>query len=370
MLSPLSRSLVTCAIGCCLTALVSLGAQQSVTPQAGSVPTARLVRAPRLVLPGEIDSNSPMTWDLVDGTWTLSAMASWAGIPSLLSGPALDRMERGDPVTIVPHPGHGIWVEAVVPDEGGVWYGYYHHESAGDACGTPLQAILQIGSARSIDRGRTWQDLGIVLEGPPGSLACGTNNRYVSGGVGDLSAMLDPTHQDLFLFVSQYGRDRSAQGVAVARLAWADRDAPVGRVAMWQNGVWLPAQHVAGEGPERWAYPAGTPLVPVSKPWHDGNAAADAYWGPSVHWNTHLRQYVMLLNRAKNEAFANEGLYVSFSPVLDDPRAWSAPRKILNGGGWYPQVAGLEPGGTDKLAGQRARFFITGRSDYFIEFQR
>ncbi|MGE3493036.1 MAG: hypothetical protein AB7N29_23765, partial [Vicinamibacterales bacterium] len=169
---------------------------------------------------------------------------------------------------------------------------------------------------------------------------------------------------------SQYGRDRSAQGVAVARLAWADRDAPVGRVAMWQNGVWLPAQHVAGDGPEQWAYPAGTPLVPVSKPWHDGNAAADAYWGPSVHWNTYLRQYVMLLNRAKNEAFANEGLYVSFSPVLDDPRAWSAPRKFLNGGDWYPQVAGLEPGGTDKLAGQRARFFITGRSDYFIEFQR
>ena len=42
----------------------------------------------------------------------------------------------------------------------------------------------------------------------------------------------------------------------------------------------------------------------------------------------------------------------------------------MDGGGWYPQVAGLEPGGTDKLAGQRARFFITGRSEAFIEFRR
>jgi hypothetical protein len=43
----------------------------------------------------------------------------------------------------------------------------------------------------------------------------------------------------------------------------------------------------------------------------------------------------------------------------------------MNGGGWYPQVAGLEPGmGTDKVAGQRARFFVTGRSESFIEFER
>ena len=155
--TPLPRALVALAVCGSLTALVSLGAQSA-------VPTARVVRAPRLLLSGEIDSNSPMTWDLVDGTWTLFAMASWAGIPSRLSGPALDRMERSDTVTITPHPGHGIWVEAVVADDGGTWYGYYHHEVAGDVCGAPLQSILQIGSARSVDRGRTWQDIGIVLE--------------------------------------------------------------------------------------------------------------------------------------------------------------------------------------------------------------
>jgi hypothetical protein len=44
---------------------------------------------------------------------------------------------------------------------------------------------------------------------------------------------------------------------------------------------------------------------------------------------------------------------------------------LLNGGGWYPQVVGLEAGvGTDKRAGRHARFYLTGKSDFFIEFSR
>ena len=125
------------------------------------------------------------------------------------------------------------------------------------------------------------------------------------------------------------------------------------------DGSWLPSTRIAGtdESGATWSYPTGTPLVPVSRPWHDGNAEADAFWGPSVHWNQYLERYVMLLNRARDEAFNNEGIYVSYAKTLDDPRAWSVPKKLMNGGGWYPQVAGLEPvTGTDKQAGQRARF--------------
>jgi hypothetical protein len=82
-----------------------------------------------------------------------------------------------------------------------------------------------------------------------------------------------------------------------------------------------------------------------------------------------LMRYVMLLNRTRDEAFSNDGIYVSFAPRLDDPRAWSPPRKILNGGGWYPQVAGNESGvGTDRQMGSRGRFLLTGRSTRFIEF--
>ena len=97
--------------------------------------------------------------------------------------------------------------------------------------------------------------------------------------------------------------------------------------------------------------------------WHDADDKVDAFWGPSVHWNTAIEQYVMLLNRAKDENYAQEGIYVSFAPRLDDPSLWTAPQKILNGGKWYPQVVGSSLGtGTDKLAGASARFFMSGRS--------
>jgi hypothetical protein len=120
-----------------------------------------------------------------------------------------------------------------------------------------------------------------------------------------------------------------------------------------------------------WATSApGTPLVRAAKPFHAGSSTADVFWAPSIHWNTYLEQYVMLLNRARDDQFSQDGLYVSFSPTLSDPTAWSPPQKLFSGGGWYPQVAGLEPGGTDRLAGRRARFFVTGKSDRFIEFER
>jgi hypothetical protein len=195
----------------------------------------------------------------------------------------------------------------------------------------------------------------------------------VLGGVGDVSAVLDRTRTDLFLYFSQYSSAPSEQGIAVARLAWADRDAPVGRVTVWRNGAWLPprAAMVSDRGLADWTYPMGTPLVTPARPWHDDQTAADVFWGPSIHWNRYLERYVMLMNRTANEYFRNDGIYVSFAARLDDPRLWSAPRKILDRGGWYPQVAGLEPTtGTDREAGQRARLLLTGRSDYFIEFQK
>jgi hypothetical protein len=334
----------------------------------------RLVPASRLELAPRIDSNIPMLWDLVDGEPRLFALASFAGIPALMAGASLEGLGGTADVTFVPHPGHGIWIESVVGDEAGAWYGYYHHEVPAEACRRPDRAVVAIGSARSLDRGRTWEDLGIILEAPPDSHACRSTNRYVIGGSGDVGVMLDADRQDLFLFFSQYSKDPTAQGVAVARLSWADRDAPVGRAMIWQQGVWLPARRVVppdGSAVDRWEYPAGTPLVRVTEPWHDGDKKADAFWGPSIHWNTYLERYVMLLNRARDEEFHNEGIYVSYANALDDPRNWTRPRKIMDGGGWYPQVAGLEPSsGTDKQAGQRARFLLTGRSERLIEFQR
>jgi hypothetical protein len=79
----------------------------------------------------------------------------------------------------------------------------------------------------------------------------------------------------------------------------------------------------------------------------------------------------MLLNRAKDDQFGQDGIYVSYSPTLSDPSRWSAPAKLMSGGQWYPQVIGDEAGiGTDRTAGRRARFFMTGKSTQMIEFER
>jgi hypothetical protein len=336
------------------------------------VPTARVTNAPRLTLPGRVDSNNPLVWHSDGPTRILTAITSWGGVPELSRGASVDTLGIEGGVTFTTHPGHGVWFEALVVDDQDRWYGFYHHERPADECQRPDRQLPRIGAARSTDFGRTWDDLGIVLDAPPGSSACDSTNRFVLGGVGDVTAALDRDQQFLYLYFSQYGRDATTQGVAAARLAWADRDAPAGRVEVWNEDVWLPASNVAVEGEDaRWEYPVGTSLQPPSRPFHDGQSPADVFWGPAIHWNTHLEQYVMLLNRAKDEQFGQDGIYVSYAPTLDAPRAWSLPVKVLNGGGWYPQVAGLDAGlGTDKLAGARARLFLTGSSSHYIEFER
>ena len=337
-------------------------------------PSVTLTPAPAITLPGGVDSNSPAVWDLVNGVETLQVVTSTAGQPSLSTGRRLARLGQPQPVEFVTHPGDGVWMESVIADEGGTWYGYYHNEVPATLCERPNLTLPRIGAARSRDRGETWEDLGIILEAPPGWHDCATPNQYFVGGVGDVSVVLDRDSKDLYFYFSQYSRYAPAQGVALARLAWADRDGPVGRIMVLNDGAWLPATRVTttdDEGTTRteWTYPFGTPLVAVTQPWHDEDPADDAFWGASVHWNVSLQLYVMLLNRTKDEQFTQEGIYVSFAARLDDPAAWTTPMKILDGGSWYPQVMGIETGeGSDKRAGARARLFLGGRSTQFIEF--
>lgn len=361
----LSRLAIVCLCGALSTSLPA---------QTTPLPTTRLVSAPEVAVPGRVDSSVPMTWTRIDGQLTLVAFASWGGAPMRMAGPNLEGLQVTGDVVLDPHPGNGVWFESVIADETDTtWYAYYHDELPAYVCGRPERSLPRIGAAVSTDRGVTWRNLGIILEAPPHTEVCSSLNRFVLGGVGDVSVMVDREWKDVYLYFSNYGRDPRSQGVLVARLPWADRDAPRGRVTVWQDGVWLPPvpRPLTGTDavPLEWDYPAGTPLVPTTMPWHDGVVATNAFWGPSLHWNTSLQRYVMLLNRTRDEAFSNEGIYVSFATRLDDPRAWSAPRKILNGGGWYPQVAGLEPGvGTDRQMGSRGRFLLTGRSTRFIEF--
>ena len=347
---------------------------------AASIPRTTLAPALSIVLPGTVDSNSPVIWDLDDGARKVFVMTSSHGVPRIASGPSLTGLGPAEEVSLTPHPGHGVWMEAIVFDDVETWYGFYHNEWPALRCGRDDRMVSRIGAAKSSDRGRTWQDLGAVIQARQSTTACDSNNRYIIGGVGDLSVMLDAGKQYLYFFFSQYQQQPDAQGVAVARMLWADRDRPAGRVALWRAGVWesdagrrelMPTIPGSLRRRLEWTYPAATPLVKPSWAWHDGDDRVDAFWGPSVHWNTALEQYVMLLNRSKDESYTQEGIYVSYAPQLDDPSLWTAPVKVFSGGRWYPQVVGSSLGtGTDKRAGESARFFMSGRSDWVINFTR
>jgi len=362
------------------TAALALG--WFVVNSAAAVPTphATLISAPIVTLPGDVDSNSPVMWDLDDGQRKMFVLTSHSGVPSLSSGSEVDRLAETTEVSLLPHPGYGVWFEAVVSDDVDTWYGYYHNEWPATRCDREDRSVARIGAAKSTDNGRTWTDLGPVIQAYQSATACESTNRYVIGGDGDFSVMLDSSKTYLYFFYSQYHRDPMAQGVAIARMLWADRDRPGGQVDLWRGGIWEPD---AGRrfflpglpGTERrrleWVYPAASPLIAPAFAWHDDDDKVDAFWGPSVHWNTAIEQYVMLLNRAKDEEYTQEGIYVSYAPRLDDPSLWTPPQKLLNGGRWYPQVVGLSTGtGTDKFAAGSPRFFMSGKSEWVINFTK
>ncbi len=306
-----------------------------------------------------IDSNSPVEWD-DDGRiflFTSSQQPFRTSGANLfdLSWPAL-------PVSIQPRADvrGGQWIEATHRAADGTLYGWYHNEPPG-LCGNSSRLTApRIGALRSRDNGYSWEDLGIILDAPAGSLNCATANYYFAGGNGDFSVVLDPGKEHLYFFISTYHRQVSEQGVAVARLRYEDRDAPAGRVWKWRDGAW----NEPGLGGR------AAPTFPVLIDWHA--PFANAYWGPSVHYNTYLESYVMLLNHASDRNWTQEGIYISYNADLANPAGWSAPERLPLYGqlGWYPQVIGTDPGETDKLAGQTPRLFLSGQSVREIAFQR
>jgi hypothetical protein len=339
-------------------------------------PTATLVPSVQVAFSGETDSNSPALWDLVEGTRMLYVLNSVSGRSALSQGRWMGVLGQVGQISWEgAAPLGGAWMESVLADEGGVWYGYYHNELQGLLCPGSPKVIPRIGAARSFDRGLTWQDLGPILDLSLGS-PCESRNFYFLGGVGDFSVALDADHRYLYLHYTQY-REPDGVGVSVARMPWASRDEPQGTIAVWSGEAWIPAGRLSDDEAERagihgpFAYPVATPVMPAGSSWDDDQAAVDVLWGPSVHWNTHLEMWVMLLNRANSNEWGQEGIYVSYNATLEDPGAWSVPVRLLEGGRWYPQVLGTEPGvGTDKQAGRIARFFMSGGSSYLITFTR
>ena len=312
--------------------------------------------------PGDCDCNSPAHWD-GDRLYLFNS----AGHPWRSSGSDLLQLNQDYRRCEYDNQANGgRWIECTWKADNGVLYGWYHLEPRGVCAGgqtnSPKAHLTapRIGAANSTDNGATWHDLGIVVESLP-VLRCDTKNFYFAGGNGDFSVMLDGRKEFLYFFISTYAGEVAEQGVAVARMRWAERDQPVGRVWKWHN--------------RRWGEPGlgghVTPFMPARIDWL--RADADASWGPSIHWNTHLRQYVMLLNRARDGDWTQEGIYVSFNRDPANPAGWSPPQKILDAPGrdrWYPQVIGLDGTRreTDKLAGRVARLFVRGQSRWEILF--
>jgi len=330
---------------------------------AADQPRATLRRAPETRMPATADSNSPAHWS---GDM-LYVFNSW-NHPSRSTG--RDQFSFGAPLSIRFEPPDASvgnrWIEATWPDHDGTLYGWYHNEPKGLCPGSETRTKYgltapRIGAVRSRDNGATWEDLGFVLTAPDGSLDCHSLNGYFAGGHGDFSVALDAAREWLYIFFGNYSGDVSGQGVAVARMKWADRRAPAGKVWKRHGNAWT----------EPGAAGRVTPVFPARTAWQMRDT--DAFWGPSVHWNTYLKRYVMLMNRSCcAPEWPQEGIYISYGADLADPAAWSPPERLLAGGEWYPQVIGLDAGRqeTDKRAGQFARFYMRGKSVHEIVFAR
>lgn len=315
---------------------------------------AQLLPAEKISYPIHIDGNTPSFWLAGD----LHIFSS-TGDPAMISV-ADDWADAwaSQEIDVSQQLHFPLWIESAWRDRDGVVLGWYHHEPAG-VCGSSSLTAPKIGAVISYDGGKTIKDLGIVLEsGDP--VDCTSQNGFFAGGHGDFSVILDRSRKYFYFFFTNYAGDLASQGIVTARLAFEDRFRPAGRVYKYYEGKW----EEPGIGGRV------TPIFPARQSWQREDT--DSFWGPAVHWNTFLRQYVMLLNRSCCRShWPQEGIYITYSKSLADPASWQVTRRIMDGAeanGYYPQVVGQGPGESDSLAGETARLFVHGVSRWLITF--
>jgi len=375
--------------------------------QEDALPTVDLRPAPLIQMPGvevpernflhEADSNNPLHWD-----GEVLYLFNNFGHPWRTSGPDIEHLGNRINVDL----GHQnnkmhLWIESTWKDDDGTLYGAYHYEP--DTICFSNSHILtapRIGWIRSSNNGASWEDLGFILSADPCRINCLTKSPWDSGGTGDFVFFLDRNKEYFYFYGTSYDPDFAEQGVFAARLAYAHRDKPAGKVMKWHNGAW--------SEPGIWGHL--TPVFPADRDYHklDGSM----FWGPAIHWNTYLQTYVMVLNHAIDTRLTQDGIYISYNRDVGDPNGWSKPRMILNregilrattfgkvvgdmllvprgarygdlrpssdgtvindmvSSGWYPQVIGTEKGETDKLCGRSCRFFMNGKSQLEIMFRK
>jgi hypothetical protein len=343
----------------------------SSTARGTDIPRVVVMRAPRSISVGG-DCNNPAVWvgDRVHVFASPYAQNDQpAGVSYYWSGPSIEDLDRREyvaadrnAISATPRQSYGPWFETVIADDSGVLWAYYHAEFGAENGLHP-----RIGSQVSDDGGATWRDLGVIIDTPANTDAAQTRLGYgFVGGNGDFSAILDRDREYLYFFISQYGVSPDVQGVAVARMRWADRAEPVGKVWKKHSGSW----EQPGLGG------AATPLLANVGDAHGVNAPIDFWWGPSVHWNSHLERYVILLSRSTTGEFTSGGPanWVMYGNDISDTSSWTAPVPVEfpNGfkGGWYPVAIGTEKYETDNFLGRTARIFVEGSSHWRAVFLR
>jgi len=300
-------------------------------------------------LPIVIDSNTQVTRE--NGNLLLY---SSAGDPFLNTFDSQFRLVKSEPVTILgrvaPYP---LWIESTLR-HGDAVYAWYHQERHG-VCPNSTLAVPEIGALVSYDNGRIFHDLGVVLtSGAP--VNCAARNGYFASGHGDFSVIADRNREYVYFLFGSYGGELGEQGVSIARMPFASLANPVGEVRKYFQGEW----NEPGEGGRV------TPVFPAAASWAD--AGTDSFWGPSIHWNTHLNAYVILMNRSCCEPqWPQEGTYLSSTADLSNPQSWTAPQRILPYGDWYPWLVNMAEDAGDEF-GKRLRFFARDYSDLEIEF--
>lgn len=313
--------------------------------------------APLVKIPGLVDSNTPVWWS--DGTW-FSVTSS--GTSQLAYGTVFP-WEDGYPrrVKVESEQRTRLWIEAVYQDDSGLLYGWYHYEPENVCESTDITAP-SIGAMISYDNGTTFIDLGIVLESSD-PVDCNAKNGFFGSGHGDFSVIADRENNYLYFLFTNYGGNVAGQGISAARISFGDRDQPVGAVWKYYQGTWS-EPGIGGQV---------TPVWPATTAWQE--SGTDSFWGPSIHWNTYLEKFVVVMNRACcAPRWPQEGVYAAIVNDLSDPTSWAYPSRILSARdidsspGYYVQVVGTEPGETDTLAGQQARLYVKGSSRWILVF--
>lgn len=257
------------------------------------------------------------------------------------------------------------WFESVIKTDHNVLFAFYHSEEA-SPCSFYIKAP-QIGVARSEDQGKTWQNLGFIIEAPMSENNCEAKNGFFSNGTGDFSVLVDQEKEYIYIYFSNYPMrlQLGDQGIAVARLPYRDLNNPSGKAMRWFEGSFS-EPGLGGRS---------TPFFKTKRDFT--HADADSLWGPAISYNTFLKKYVMLLARTQGGnppdwVWPTEGIYMSVSEDLTNPLAWSEPVQILKHGHWYPQFVGTDSSKqeTDSLMGERARFFVEGHSRLQVRFKK